>query len=114
MLSQQKKKIIMLTENTHLKNVTPAGDSNPSVEIGIEKDITYQRPVLIVAGSLLTLLVLIVIAGNSGGQHLQSSPHEIAKGAEALADYRVGFANLALTEDIFGLAAVSENDEGKI
>ena len=103
------------TENTPLKNVTPAsGDSNPSIEIGIFNGNTYQRSFLIVAGSLLTLLVWIAVAGTSGGQHLQSSTHEIAKGAVALADYQVDSANLALTKDIFGVDAVSENDEGKL
>ena len=49
-----------------------------------------------------------------GGQHLQSSAHGIAEGAVALADSSVDSVNLALTKDIFGLGAVSENDEGKI
>merc|ERR1719491_211256 len=72
---------------------------------------TSQRTLLIVAGSLLALLVLVAVAGTSGGQHLQSSTHEIATGAVALADYQVDSANLALTKDIFGVGAVSENDE---
>jgi len=75
---------------------------------------TYQRNFLIVAGSLLALLVLIAVAGTSGGQQLQSSEYEIAEGAVALTDYQVDSANLALTKDIFGVDAVSENyvDEG--
>mmetsp|Transcript_36478 Transcript_36478/g.41293 ORF Transcript_36478/g.41293 Transcript_36478/m.41293 type:complete len:123 (+) Transcript_36478:60-428(+) len=102
----------MPTENTSLKNTTPAGDSNTTNEMVIGKINTYQRTFLIVAGSLLALLVLIAVAGTSGGQHLQSSAHEAAEGAVVLADYRVESANLALTKDIFGLGAVSENDEG--
>jgi len=66
---------------------------------------------LIVAGSLLALLVLIAVTGTSGGQQLQSSAHEIAESAEALTDYQVDNANLALTKDIFGYAT-SENDGG--
>ena len=103
------------TENTHLKNVTPEiGESSPSVEIGIMQGNTYQRPILIVAGTLLTLLVWIVMTDKSAGHHFQSSAHEMADGTVALADYQIDSANLALTKDIFGLGAVSENDEGKI
>merc|ERR1712238_198672 len=80
-------------------------------EMIIWKITNYQRTFLIVAGSLLALLVLIVVAGTSGGQHLQSSANEIAKDAVALADYQVDSANLALTKDIFGMRANSENDE---
>jgi len=101
----------MPTENTSLKNTTPAGDSSTTNEMVIGKNNTYQRTFLIVAGSLLALLVLIVVAGTSGGQHLESSAHEIAKGAMALVDYQVDSANLGLTKDIFGFGAVSENDE---
>ena len=67
---------------------------------------------LIVIGSLLALLVWIAATGTSGGQHLQSSAHEIAEGAVALAGYQVDSANLALTEDIFGLGA-AKKDKGK-
>ena len=98
----------MPTENTSLKNVTPAGDSNTTHEMVIGKSNTYQRPLLIVAGSLLALLVLIAVAGTSVDQHLQSSTHEITKGAEALSDYQADSANLALTKDIFG-----ESNRGK-
>jgi len=102
----------MLTENTSLKNTTPAGDSNTSTEMVIGKINTYQRTFLIVAGSLLALLVLVAIAGTNGDHHLQSSAHEIPEGAVALADYQVDSTNLALTQDIFDSGAVSENDEG--
>jgi len=101
----------MPTENTSLKNTTPAGVSTTTIEMAIGKINKYQRSFLIVAGSLLALLVLIAVAGTSGGQHLQSSAHEIARGAGALADYQLDSANLALTKDIFGLGA-AENDEG--
>merc|ERR1712194_145872 len=94
------------------KNVIPAGDSNTSNEMVIGKINTYQRTFLIVAGSLLALLVWIAVVGTSGGQHLQSSAYEIAEGAVALKDYQGDSPNLALTNDIFGLGAVSENDEG--
>merc|ERR1712161_12872 len=97
---------------TSLKNTTPTGDSNTINRMVIGKSNTYQRSYLIVASSLLALLVLIAVAGTSGGQHLQSSVPEIAKGAVALADYQVDSTNLALTKDIFGAGAVSENDEG--
>jgi len=102
----------MSTENTSLKNTTPAGDSNTTNEMVIGKINTYQRTFLIVAGSILSLLVVIAVASTSNGQHLQSSTQEIAGGAVALADYQVESANLALTKDIFGVGTVSENEEG--
>jgi len=102
----------MPTENTSLKNTTPVGESNTTNKMVIWQLNTCQRTFLIVAGSLLALLVLIAVAGTSGGQHLQSSAYEIAEGAMALADYQVDSANLALTKDHFGLGVVSENDEG--
>eukprot|EP00751_Fragilariopsis_kerguelensis_P008669 CAMPEP_0170797142 /NCGR_PEP_ID=MMETSP0733-20121128/25383_1 /TAXON_ID=186038 /ORGANISM="Fragilariopsis kerguelensis, Strain L26-C5" /LENGTH=50 /DNA_ID=CAMNT_0011147845 /DNA_START=89 /DNA_END=238 /DNA_ORIENTATION=- len=49
----------MLNENTSLKNAATAGDSNTTNKMVIGKIITYQRTLLIVAGSLLALLVLI-------------------------------------------------------
>jgi len=101
----------MPTENTSLKNTAPAGDSITTKKIVVGKINTYQRTFLIVAGSLLTFLVLIAVASTSGGQHLQSSVHKIAEGAVALADYQVDSSNSAITKDIFGLAAVSENDK---
>jgi len=102
----------MPTENTSLKNVTPAGDSNTTDEFDLGKINTYQRHFLIVAGSLLVLLGLITVTGTSGGQHFNSSTQEIAKGVDALADYQEDTANLALTKDIFGTGAVSEIEEG--
>jgi len=101
----------MPTEHTSLKNTTPAGDSNTTNEMVVGKSKIYQRSFLIVAGSLLALLVLIAIAGTSGGQHLKSSTVEIIEGAVALADYQLDSANLGLTTDIFDLGAASENDE---
>jgi len=103
----------MSTEHTSLKTTnTPVGDSNTTNEMIIGNSNTYQRPFLIVAGSLLALLVLIAGAGTigGGGHHLQSSAYEITESALALADYQVESANLALTKDIFGLGAISEND----
>ena len=102
----------MSTENTSLKNVTPAEDSNITNKMVVGKSNTYQRPLLIVASSLLALFVWIAVAGTSGGHYLQSSVHEIAKGAVALADYQVDSTNLVLTKDIFGLGVVSEEDDG--
>jgi len=102
----------MPTEHTSLKNTTPAGDSDATNKMVIGKINTYQRTFLIVAGSLLALLVVIAVADTSGGHQLQSAAHEITEGAVALADYQIDSANLALTKDIFGLGAVSENDEG--
>ena len=101
----------MLTENTSLKNTTPAGDSNITNKMVTGKINTYQRTFMIVAGSLLAL---IAVAGTRGGQHLQSSVHGIAESAVALADYQVDTANTALTKKFFGLGAASETDEGKI
>ena len=95
----------MPTENTSLKNTTPAGDFNTTNDMVIGKINTYQRTFIIVAGSLLALLVLITVAGTSGGHRLNSSTHEIAEGVGALADYQVDTVNLALTKDIFGLGA---------
>ena len=95
----------MATENTSLKNTTPAGDSNTTNEMVIGKSNTYQRTFLIVAGSLLALLVLIAVAGTSGGHRFNSSTHEITEGVGALADYQVDTTTLALTKDIFGLGA---------
>ena len=67
---------------------------------------------LIVAGSLLTLLVWIVVVGTSGGQHLQSSAHEIAEGAVQLSDYQLDSANLALTQDIVNGFKISGDGNG--
>merc|ERR1712238_168951 len=107
------KKLIMSTENTSLKNTAPAGDSTTTNEMVTGKSNTYQRTFLIVAGSLLALLVLIAVAGTSGGQHLTSSEAEIAQGgAGTLVEYQADTTDSALTQDIFGLGAVSENEEG--
>ena len=101
------------TENTHLKNDTPAsGDSNPSVEIGIFNGHTYQRPFVIVAGSLLTLLVWIAVSGKSGGHQLTPSAFEIVEDADALANYQVDTAQSVLIKDIFGVDTVSKNEGG--
>ena len=68
----------MPTEQTHLKNVTPAGNSNSTDEtVVIGNGNTYQHPFFVVAGSLLvTFLVLIAVADKSSVQHLTSSAYE--------------------------------------
>jgi len=94
------------------KKITTAEDSNSKTNgINMGKSNIYQRPLLIVASSLLALLVLIAVAGKSADQHFKSTAQEIIKGASALADYQVDSTNLALTKDIFGLGTVSENEE---
>merc|ERR1711865_1246680 len=81
-------------------------------EMVIGKSNTYQRTFLIVASSLLAMLVLIVITGTSGGQHLTSSAAKIAEvGADALAEYQGDSTNYALTKDMFGMGAVAENEK---
>ena len=103
------------TETTHFKNISPAaGDSNPSGEIGIMEGNTYQRPVLIVAGSLLTLLVWIAMAGKSSDHQLTPSVYEIAEGADTVKNYQGNTAQSVFIKDIFGVDAVSKNEEGKI
>jgi len=102
----------MPTENTSLKNATPAGDSNTTNEMVTGKMNTYQQTFLIFAGSLLTLLVWIAVTGKSGDQHSKSSAQEIATDAGALADYQVDTSNLVLSKDIFGMGAISENEKG--
>jgi len=101
----------MSTENTSLKNVTPAGDSNTTNEMVIGKINNYQRTFLIVAGSLLALLVLIAVAGNNDGPYFKSSAQESAEGAGALADYQVDTANLAVTQDIFSMGEGPKDDD---
>jgi len=96
----------MPNENTSLKNVTPAGDSNTTHKMIIGKINTYRHPLLIVAGFLLVLLVWITATGKSGGQQLQPSANEIAEGAVALADHQVHTANVAIAIDIFDLGVV--------
>jgi len=56
----------MPTENTSLKITTPAGDSNTTNEMVVEKINNYQRTLLIVTGILLALLVVIAVTGTSG------------------------------------------------
>jgi len=102
----------MSTENTSLKNTTPAGDSNTTNEMVIGKSNTYQHPFLIIAGSLLVLLIWLAVAGKNDGMHLKSSTYEIAEGAGALLDYQLDTVNSAITKDIFDLDAVSENEVG--
>ena len=80
----------------------------------IGKSNTYQRPLLIVAGFLLALFVWITITNKKGGHYFNISAQKIDNGADAIADYQVDTANLALTKDIFGVNNVSDNDEGKI
>ena len=104
----------MLTENTSLKISAPDGNSTTTSEMVMGKSNTYQRTFLIVAGSLLALLVLVAVAGTSGGQHLQSFANENAKDAVTVADYPADSAISALNKDIFGVGVVSENDVGKI
>ena len=103
----------MLNEHTSLKNTTPAGDSNTLNEVVIGKINTYQRQFLIVAGSLLVYSALIAVASKTAGYSLVYTGG-LAKGAGVQADYQVDSANSALTKDIFGLGAISENDGGKI
>mmetsp|Transcript_45498 Transcript_45498/g.52553 ORF Transcript_45498/g.52553 Transcript_45498/m.52553 type:complete len:119 (-) Transcript_45498:58-414(-) len=101
----------MPTEHTQLKNAIQAGDSNSTDEpVVIGKDKTYQRLILIVTGSFLALLVWIAVESNNGGHYFKSSAQEIAKGAGALVDYQLDSANLALTQDIFHVNAVSKNE----
>ena len=105
----------MTTESYQNTKSADTGDSrSKNDEFIIDNGKANERSIFIIAGSLLALLLLIAVTGTSGGQHLQSSAHEIAKGAVALADYQVDSANLALTKDIFGFGAVSKNDESKI
>ena len=101
------------------KGVTAGESNSKSEEMDTVKiSIVYQHSFLIVAGSLLTLLVLVTIAGHSGGdggsQYLTSTA-EVTKGsAGALSGYQVDTTNSALANDIFGFGVVSENNEGKI
>jgi len=101
----------MPTENTSLNNVSPAVEFNTTDDMVIGKSNTYQSSFLIVAGSLLALLVWVAVAGKIGGQPLKSSVHEITKSAGALAEYQEDSASLALTTNIFGMSAVSDNDK---
>jgi len=103
----------MPTENTSLKNTTPAADSNTSHDMNIGKFNTYQRPLLIVAGSLLAFAVLMAVTGTHGGQYLTSSTAKITKGgAAALAEYHVDNGTSEFTKDIFGMGVVSKKYQG--
>ena len=105
----------MPTENTSLNITTPAGDSVTTHEMVIGKSNTYQLTFLIVATSLLAMLVLIVITGTSGGQHLTSSAAKIAEGgADALSEYQGDSTNYALTKDMFGMGAVAETEKSEL
>eukprot|EP00751_Fragilariopsis_kerguelensis_P030133 CAMPEP_0170924618 /NCGR_PEP_ID=MMETSP0735-20130129/11777_1 /TAXON_ID=186038 /ORGANISM="Fragilariopsis kerguelensis, Strain L26-C5" /LENGTH=183 /DNA_ID=CAMNT_0011324505 /DNA_START=134 /DNA_END=686 /DNA_ORIENTATION=+ len=106
----------MSNENTSLKIVTSAGDSNTPHETVIGKRNTYQRPLLIVAGSLLALLVWIVVTGKSNGPYFKSSAQEITKdaGTVALADYQVDTGNSALKNDVFNSYESGEDGNGNI
>ena len=90
----------MLNENTSLKNVAPVGDSNTTHEVIMGKSKTYQRPLLIVAGYLLALLVWIAVTGKSDGQYFKSSVQEMPVGAVELSDYQVDAANLELARKL--------------
>mmetsp|Transcript_64075 Transcript_64075/g.71596 ORF Transcript_64075/g.71596 Transcript_64075/m.71596 type:complete len:121 (+) Transcript_64075:57-419(+) len=99
----------MFTENTHLKNVIPVGNSNTSDEMDIMKGNTYQRPLLIVAGFYLASLVLTAVACKTAGYSLVYTGG-FAESAGALANYQVDTTNVGLTKDVLGLGADSENE----
>eukprot|EP00751_Fragilariopsis_kerguelensis_P014077 CAMPEP_0170777590 /NCGR_PEP_ID=MMETSP0733-20121128/11872_1 /TAXON_ID=186038 /ORGANISM="Fragilariopsis kerguelensis, Strain L26-C5" /LENGTH=185 /DNA_ID=CAMNT_0011120823 /DNA_START=68 /DNA_END=626 /DNA_ORIENTATION=- len=102
----------MTTESYQNTKSADTGDStSKNDEVVIDNGNANKRSFLIIAGSLLALLVLVV-AGQNVGQDLSSSANDIAKGASALADYQVDIGNSALTNDIFGMGAVSENEVG--
>jgi len=103
----------MPTDNTSLKNIALAGDSNTTTEMVIGKINTYQRTFLIVAGSLLVYSVLIAVASKTAGYSLVYTGG-LAEGAVALADYQVDSANLALTKDIFNGFKNDEESNGNI
>ena len=77
----------------------------------IDQTNTYQRPFLIIIGSLLALLVWVAVAGKNRDQHFKSSAQKIAEGAGVFVDYQVDTAISALAKDIFGLGTVSQNDK---
>ena len=82
-----------------------------SDEMFIDQTNTYQRPFLIIIGSLLALLVWVAVAGKNRDQHFKSSAQKIAEGAGVFVDYQVDTAISALAKDIFGLGTVSQNDK---
>jgi len=102
----------MPTENTSLKDTTPAGGSNTTNEMVTGKINIYQLPFLIVAGSLLASLALVAVTGKSVGHHFKLFANEIPEGAGALANNQVDTTNLALAKDIFGITAISKNEDG--
>ena len=104
----------MSTANTSLKIVTPAGDSNITAGMVVGKFNTYHHSLFIVAGSLLTLLVLIAGVSTSSAQYLRSSTHKITDGAVALTDFQLDSAKLAPTKDMFGIRTVSKTDKRTI
>ena len=104
----------MTTESYQNTKSADTGDSrSKNDEFIIDNGKANERSIFIIVGSLLAFL-LLVVAGQNVGQDLSSSANEIAKGASALADYQVDTANSAFTINIFGMGAVSENEEGKI
>jgi len=102
----------MTTESYQNTKSADTGDStSKNDEVVINNGNANKRSFLIIAGSLLALL-LMVVAGQNVGQDLSPAANEIAKGASALADYQVDTSNSALTNDIFGMVTVFENEEG--
>jgi len=102
----------MTTDSYQNTKSADTGDStSKNDEVAIDNGNANKRSFLIIAGSLLALLVLVV-AGENVGQDLSPAANEITKGASALADYQVDTANSALTNNIFGMGAVSGNEEG--
>jgi len=102
----------MTTESYQNTKSADTGDTkSKNDEVVIDNGNANKRSFLIIAGSLLALLVLVV-AGQNVGQDLSSSANDIAQGASALADYQVVTANSLLSNDIFGMGTVSENEEG--
>eukprot|EP00751_Fragilariopsis_kerguelensis_P013287 CAMPEP_0170777208 /NCGR_PEP_ID=MMETSP0733-20121128/11642_1 /TAXON_ID=186038 /ORGANISM="Fragilariopsis kerguelensis, Strain L26-C5" /LENGTH=121 /DNA_ID=CAMNT_0011120363 /DNA_START=56 /DNA_END=421 /DNA_ORIENTATION=+ len=97
----------MFTENTHLKNVTPVGNSNTSDDMDMGKGNTYQHPLLIVAGISLATIVFTAVACKTAGYSLVYTGG-FAESAGGLTSNQVDTANLALTKDVFGLGDKSE------
>jgi len=102
----------MTAETTHLKNTTPAEDFNKTDKKVIGQSNITQYSFYNIAGSLLALLVLFAVAGNCSGHYFEKSASKIDIGAGARVDYQVVTANSALTMDIFGMSAISDNEEG--
>eukprot|EP00751_Fragilariopsis_kerguelensis_P014387 CAMPEP_0170776720 /NCGR_PEP_ID=MMETSP0733-20121128/11339_1 /TAXON_ID=186038 /ORGANISM="Fragilariopsis kerguelensis, Strain L26-C5" /LENGTH=178 /DNA_ID=CAMNT_0011119757 /DNA_START=89 /DNA_END=626 /DNA_ORIENTATION=+ len=102
----------MTTESYQNTKSADTGDStSKNDEVVIDNGNVNKRTFLITAGSLLALL-LLVVAGQNVGQDLSPAATEITRGASALSDYQVDTANSALTYNIFGMGAVSKNEEG--